>query len=124
MLVKDIIRPKSELGEDDLVTIVASYLATTKSKEACDAFLNNETISFLKDQNSDVQKFGINKYFQSVLVIAAGSRMERNETGLVSRLDVRPALLNITNRTDNVEWYNLIVNGVIKFCYDNNIELM
>ena len=124
MIVKDIIRPKSELGEDDLVTIVASYLSTTKGKEVADTFLNNETIRFLKDQNSDVQKFGINKYFQIVLVTAAGSRMVNGENGIESQLDIRPPLLNLTSNTNNVEWYNLIVNGVIKYCYDNNIELM
>ena len=123
MTANDFIRPKYENGEDDLVTLVASYLSTTKSLELANTFLNNESIRLVKDQNSDVQKFAINKYFQSLLVTEAGSRMVKNENGLESSLDVRPPLLNLSLSTDNVEWYNLIVNGVIKYCYDNAIEL-
>lgn len=123
MNVNDLIRDKYEEGDDDLVTLIASYLSTTKSLEVANGFLNNDMIKLVKDQNMDMQKFAINKYFQSLLVTAAGERMVKTEIGLDSTLDVRPPLLNLTNSTNNLEWYNLVVNGVIKFCYDNSIEL-
>lgn len=123
MNVNDLIRDKYEEGDDDLVTLIASYLSTTKSLEVANGFLNNDMIKLVKDQNMDMQKFAINKYFQSLLVTTAGERMVKTEIGLDSTLDVRPPLLNLTNSTNNLEWYNLVVNGVIKFCYDNSIEL-
>ena len=121
MQINDIIREKRE-GEDNLVDLLHTYIMSTQDLDVATRFVSSDDIKMVMDSNSDLQKFAINRYFRNILVTAAGGRMVKTENGPRSKLDIRPCLLNIQNEVDNLNWYNLIVNGVIKFMLDNNIE--
>lgn len=123
MEARDFIRPKSESGEDNLVELISTYFVSIGKFEEAKTFMSNTEIKLVKELNYDIQKFAINKYFRSILVEEAGSRMKMVDGKFESDLDIRPALLNIQVKVTNLNWYNLIVSGVIKYILDNNIKL-
>lgn len=123
MDAKDFLRPRSENGEDNLVDLIYNYLLKVTTPEEAKTFYNNNDIKLVVSANYNIQKFTINRYFRNLLVEEAGSRMKTVDGVLASDLDIRVPLLNIQINVTNLDWYNLIVSGVIKFILDNKIKL-
>lgn len=123
MKAEDFIRPRSEKGEDNLVDLIYNYLLQSTSPEQALTFFNNEDIKLVKDANFDIQKFTINRYFRNLLVEEAGSRVKMVDGVFNSDLDVRIPLLNVQTNVPNLDWYNLMVSGVIKYILLNDIKL-
>lgn len=123
MDARDFIRPRSENGEDNLVDLIYNYLLKVTTAEQAKDFYNHKDIKVVVDANYNIQKFAINRYFRNLLVEEAGSRMKIVDGLMSSELDIRVPLLNIQINVPNLDWYNLIVSGVIKFILDNEIKL-
>ena len=123
MDARDFIRPRSENGEDNLVDLIYNYLLKVTTAEQAKDFYNHKDIKVVVDANYNIQKFAINRYFRNLLVEEAGSRMKIVDGVMSSELDIRVPLLNIQISVPNLDWYNLIVSGVIKFILDNEIKL-
>lgn len=123
MDARDFIRPRSENGEDNLVDLIYNYLLKVTTAEQAKDFYNHKDIKVVVDANYNIQKFAINRYFRNLLVEEAGSRMKIVDGLMSSELDIRVPLLNIQISVPNLDWYNLIVSGVIKFILDNEIKL-
>lgn len=100
---------KREPTDIDLVNLIYMHLNSHINADVANLFINDVSITTIKDSPSYVQRIILNKYFRDILLMYCG----------VTKKSVNNTLILLVNDGEVEDWMKLFLQYVFPFIHQN-----